>query len=261
MLALLENCYGKSKFNSHLILHPKLQKSEKILQYAYLGDCDKVIDEVKKGANPNLTTPWKETPLIYMSKYNCPKAVAILLKNKADVNYIDQNGFTALLHAGTVYLGSKISFAKRQKRFTQIVKSLVQAGAKINIKSNNGNYLLRLVGCEGSLEVFNYLMKRGIKKEQVSGALVCAIRWKYKELYEHIFKKYMQYVNINYQFMGYETALIAASIWKGNLPLVKKLVTLGADFNQKGKDRGSAIETAKKRGNTEIYNYLRSLKN
>lgn len=80
------------------------------------------------------------TPLLTAVHNLCPESVAILLKKRADPNFADQDGYTALHH---------IASSWPQKRMATTVDQLLAAGADINARDKLGRTPLMMTAYAG----------------------------------------------------------------------------------------------------------------
>ena len=80
------------------------------------------------------------TPLLTAVHNYCPGSVAILLKNGADPNFADRDGYTALHH---------IASSWPQERMAATIDQLLLAGADINARDKNGRTPLMMTAYAG----------------------------------------------------------------------------------------------------------------
>jgi ankyrin repeat protein len=126
------------------------------------------------------------------------------------INKQDRSGRTALMYA----TGSK---------FTEIVKLLLQAGAKIDIQDIDGDTALVFASNTGNIEITELLLQAGAK--------------------------------VNIQDVTGSTALIIASD-QGHTEIVKLLLKFGAKTTFRDNGGNTALSLARRGGRTEIVKLL-----
>jgi ankyrin repeat protein len=104
-----------------------------------------------RGANPNLADKYGNTALTKAALTNNMEAVRLLLERGANPNAKSKTeNETALMWAA-------------EKRFTDIVEALLDAGADLNAKSTKGKTALMVAVQYGSLDTVQALLRRGAK--------------------------------------------------------------------------------------------------
>lgn len=204
----------------------ELQVSMTPLMYAsYLGNYEIVryLVEEKK-ADINIENEYGWTALKYASDEGRLEIVKYLVENGASVDAevltITKNleVFEYLLEQGNLninsvgYLGmTALSLASIEYGNLEMIKYLLEKGADINVKNEDGSTALMTASMYGNLEIIKYLIENG--------------------------------ADINAKDNDGSTALIYASKW-GNLETVEYLVKNGADINIKDIENKTALDWA-----------------
>lgn len=204
----------------------ELQVSMTPLMYtSYLGNYEiaKYLIEDKK-ADVNAENEYGWTALKYASDEGRLEIVKYLVENGASVDAevltITKNLeiFEYLLEQGNLninsvgYLGmTALSSASIEYGNLEMIKYLLEKGADINVKNEDGSTALMTASMYGNLEIIKYLIENG--------------------------------ADINAKDNDDSTALIYASKW-GNLETVEYLVKNGADINIKDIENKTALDWA-----------------
>lgn len=185
----------------------------------------KVAECIKNGADVNCT--WtngyieNETPLMLASDSGLAEMVDLLLKSGADVRLKTisiSNGagdLTALHYA--------LNPGKKEKRYLNIIKALLEAGADPDSPSNNGNTPLANAAQGGWTDAVVLLLKNGAKAHTRSGV-------KYPPLH--------------------------AAVLSGNTDLVKLLVERGSPVDCRDERGNTALMTALENGREDSVEFL-----
>lgn len=204
----------------------ELQVSMTPLMYAsYLGNYEiarYLVEEKKADINAENEYGW--TALKYASDEGRLEIVKYLVENGASVDAevltITKNLeiFEYLLERGNLninsvgYLGmTALSLASIEYENLEMIKYLLEKGADINVKNEDGSTALMTASMYGNLEIIKYLIENG--------------------------------ADINSKDNDDSTALIYASKW-GNLETVEYLVKNGADINIKDIENKTALDWA-----------------
>lgn len=94
----------------------------------------RIFTLLHKGLNPNAKNKNGETPLFYSVNHGTVKATKILLTGYSDPNAMDLEGNTPL---NTIELKESLTEEEKTKIKSQI-ELLIEAGAKLDIKNNQG---------------------------------------------------------------------------------------------------------------------------
>ena len=228
-------------------------KDRNLIKATINEDMDKVITLIEKGADVNVQDRdeiahyrRESTPIIIASERGNLEIVRYLVKNGADVNFIDACDGTALMEAS-------------ESGNLEIVKYLVENGANIHFKNYRGETALMNASAKGNLEVVKYLIEKGADVNVISKgytALIVASDYSHLEVVKHLVEKG---ADVNIIVNGY-TALIRASI-RGNLEIVKILVENNANLDFQAFSGQTGLDFAKKNGHVEVVEYLKGLKN
>lgn len=130
--------------------------NQKLIYFSINGYRQGIMEVLKKGADPNARdhTPGceGETPLMKAVLNNDIRTSRLLLKNKADVNAVDEQGESALLIAA--YFG-----------YEELTHLLVEKGADVNLKSKSGISPLFIAADRDKVKIVNYLLPKGARAE------------------------------------------------------------------------------------------------
>ena len=227
-------------------------KDRNLIKATINEDMDKVVTLIEKGADVNAQDRdeiahyrSESTPIIIASERGSLEIVRYLVKNGADVNFIDACDGTALMEAS-------------ESGNLEIVKYLVENGANIHFKNYRGETALMDASAKGNLEVVKYLIEKGADVNVISKgytALIVASDYSHLEVVKHLVEKG---ADVNIIVNGY-TALIRASI-RGNLEIVKILVENNANLDFQAFSGQTGLDFAKKNEHAEVVEYLESLR-
>lgn len=128
---------------------------------------------VSKGADLNIKNKYGYTALMKAANEGHLEVVKFLVKSGADVNIKDKSGDTALHNAIDLFMETlKVSTYKGKetksatlneaiKKHTDIAKFLIDNGADVNAKNDNGDTVLIKASNSGNLDIVKYLVKNG----------------------------------------------------------------------------------------------------
>uniref|UniRef100_UPI004047B8CD ankyrin repeat domain-containing protein n=1 Tax=Aliarcobacter sp. TaxID=2321116 RepID=UPI004047B8CD len=185
---------------------------------------------IQKGADVNIGSPLMKA---LTTEHGSDEIAELLIKNGANVNYIDSNGRSPLIQACCKFDGDRY----------KLVKLLIEHGANLNYQDKNGNTALMMIhnsGCD--LIIIDKIFNNDATYEVLST------------------EKIMNFLlengaDINIRNKMGMTPLMQHAI-NGNDRLVKILLERGADIN--AKSEMTAFDLAK---NEEIKNLIKSTKN
>lgn len=241
-----------------------------------------IIEELlAKGINA--TTNYSgRTALIYASRYGYIEIVRALISRGADSNIQDGYGMTALMHA-TDFNGVKQEMLKplllagvnilaedeygitalmRATDFTEhtkVVKSLIKAGADVNIKDIKCETALMLAAFYGYPDIVKALIKAGAdvnaKHDYGRTVLMWATMPGHTEIVQILLKAGSDAgINAQDDYTG-ATALMEAAM-RGSTEILASLIVAGADVNAKTYGDRTALMIAAVMGYTAIVKSL-----
>lgn len=210
--------YMKFLITNGIDVNEKTQQGYSALSYAtYLGTSERVVGILlEMGARVNIQDNNGKTPLMNAVSTLIPAErkiakVKMLLSNGADPNIRDKNGATAIDYAGR---------ESGRPETSEIIKLLIEKGATVNHKDNQGNEPLmaavRGYGGRGSNG-----QKRGLKHGRTFGVGIV------EDLLD-------RGANVNATDKAGNSPLIYAVKYysNDNSQLIKLLISRGADVNQ-----------------------------
>ncbi len=225
--------------------------NQDLIFQVYNNNLDSVILLLKQGANPNANDTMQDvTALMYAVGANNLKAVKILvnaganinykpyyntppfiqsvidrdtsiiyfmLKNKANVNQVDDYGATALHYAAG--LG-----------YYKIVKLLLKNGANVNKKSKDGNTPLDLATITNQYDIVKLLLKNRAKINNTDNLkntpLITAAEYDYPELIKLFLSKKADYKHKN----SFDLDALTVSLRNGNLENAKTIFNTDSSY-------------------------------
>ena len=244
-------CYGASKTVSLLI-----QNGANVEAFdPYLGDTALKMASVKgyqsvvklllnAGASVNSINIISKSALFDAAFNNQMAVLKILMEAGADINYIGNDGKTAVDEAN-----------ERNNLAAMAYFKSIEPGAE---KRND----LYLAIMDRNVEKVANLLRQGVYSNSIldhcchhtgSPALMCAVCVQSYEIVELLLNENAQVDLREHTF--HATALLEAARG-GNLLLVAKLVTNGANVNALDKDGDSALRLAARFGHTDVVKYL-----
>jgi ankyrin repeat protein len=122
-----------------------LRMNRQLCIYAENGQLDSVLSVLRRGANPNYTTPFSITPLMYATEGGHVDVVKTLLHNGANPDKQPLDGFSSLMHA---CLNADFECAYALARY----------GAKLDLKDNYGGAALHYATISGSIDLVDMLI-------------------------------------------------------------------------------------------------------
>ena len=210
-----------------------------------LSNVDRIHDESKTCADPNVHSNDEFTALILASEYGNQRIVELLLEKQVDPNVQNsENGRTALIQAS-------------QGGHYQVVEILLQKGADPNIHDNEGWTALIFASFDGHYQVVELLLKKGadpnIHDKEGWIALISAAQNGHQKVVELLLEKQVD-PNVQNCKNG-RTALIQAS-QGGHYQVVEILLQKGADPNIHDNDGSTAIIEASINGHYQVVEIL-----
>lgn len=154
-----------------------------LLYAATTGNLQSVQSLLQAGANPNDTLPNNQTALMLAARTGNSSTVHLLAESGADVMKCADNGYSALLYAviggsitalqellthGTAKMKTSrgttaLMLAVREENLN-MVKFLLEMGADVNARDNNGQTALKIANVHNKLEIITLLKSAGAKE-------------------------------------------------------------------------------------------------
>jgi ankyrin repeat protein len=211
------------------------------------GDLQKVRLLLDRGADPKIRTKGGRTALHAAAMYDGGYDVVKLLIDKgAEADAKDEGGATPLIEAGAAY-------------DTRAAQFLLDHGANVNARDRAGRTPLINAASNGSLASARLLLKHGADPNISSffgiPAVALAILKDDTNLFRLLASNGSK-LNIR---DGYENTMLmwAAFSERGNTQIVGDLIKSGVDVNARNKKGETALDWAKRRGNTPIVDMLK----
>jgi len=195
----------------------KFSKGNKLTKAAAEGDIEQVKNLLQEGKFSDSISD----ALISAGANGKTEMVQFLIKNGADVNFVDVSGFTPLALASTN---------------ADIARILLENGAevnKINQLSNGGDGTALIIAAEGNYEVVKILLKNGadvnyVCKDNMT-ALTTALQNNQSDIACLLLKAG---ANPNCKYKGFSPLMwVVGQEGKENIKLVEALLAAGADVN------------------------------
>ncbi len=214
-----------------------------LIEATQLGDETRVRAALEAGADVNMRTAYKDTPLTLAAGLGYLKVVNLLLDQGADVNARIKFNSTALSWAA--YNGK-----------TKVARSLIDRGASVNARDKGGSTALTFAAQNGHLDMAKLLSDKGADLNNVAGSgntpLILASKKGWANVVDYLLGRGARVEPANEE--GF-TALMEAS-QNGHLKIVKLLLTRVKNVDERNEDRFSALMLASAKGHQEIVKTL-----
>lgn len=166
------------------LLEPEQQSlNRQLLQAVHTKNYDDAKKLLKENADPNIRDTLGRGPLTWAIMNNDPNMVKLLIKNKANIAHLNQNGLTAsevavqnehyeiafilqqnLYQQNTFLVPLLHQVVKEQD--TKMVAALVKRGVDVKAKSENGDTALTIAEEIKNAEIIDLLKKPSIVKQK-----------------------------------------------------------------------------------------------
>ncbi len=231
---------------------------------------------ISAGANINLQSKHEKTPLYVASEEGREAIVKLLVRNNADVNYLNGLNKTTALYIASekgheaiaellIRNNADVNHINRidrtalyiasEKGHEAIVKLLVRNNASVNHINRFGHAPLYIASEKGHLKIVEFLIKHKADINQLtmgSTALYVASEKGQLEIVDLLLRKG---IDTNLAGKGAQTPLYIASE-KGYLKIVKLLIQGGADVNLVDQFDKSPLHVASEKGHVSVVEYL-----
>jgi len=171
------------------------------------------------------------------------------------VNKILKNGFNVNKIIDTFYKHTIIFYAINTKN-VELVKMIVENGAKLNIKNKNHDTPLVYASKLENRNIVNYLITQNIDYSVQENLLQEILVFNDSKLID---KCLAEGLSINSENELGNTPLIMAVYDRANLKTIKYLIKKGANLDAISDRNKNILEVAKINNREEIYNYLKNI--
>jgi|ERR1700733_2915153 len=214
--------------------------NEKLLKAMEDKKADEIVRLLKQGADINFEDKDGFTSLLVACSKNCPEIVKLLIGRGADVNLADKNGWTPL-------------YAACCHGYLEIVKKLIEHEADVNLACDDGRTpLYAACICGREIEIVKLLIEH---KAAINLADKNGVTPLYRACWDNhsdIVKLFIEnQAGINLADKNGWTPLHVVC-WEGHSEIVKLLIEHGADINLKKEDGQTALDIANGRGHSGI---------
>jgi len=197
------------------------------------------------------------TALMLASAMGLSVTVKKYIANGANPNDVNNNGEIALMLVGVTD-----ESRKHKTVYSEIVKTLVAAGANVNAKDKSGATALFSASIDGNTEVVKALISAGadvnIKAKNEVTILMVASGWNgNREIVKALIDAGAE---VNASDSRGQTALIYAAI-AGNAETAKELIASGANIYMARQDGKIALTLAEEKCKNEVAKILREQEN
>ncbi|CAA6809506.1 MAG: InterPro IPR002110 COGs COG0666 [uncultured Sulfurovum sp.] len=198
---------------------------------------------LKNGADIETKNEEGWTPLIFSCLIRDKKIIKFLLDNGADIEAEGKNGWTALIYSS-------------MQGHKEVVKLLLDNGADIEAKSEKGLTALIYSSSEEDKEVVKLLLEYGADIEAKSEKGLTALIYSAGNGHKEVVKLLLENgADIEAKDKNGWTALIYSS-GNGHKEVVKLLLEYGADIETKDESRWTALIASSWQGHKEVVKLL-----
>jgi ankyrin repeat protein len=207
---------------------------------------------VAKGANVNLLSIKRTTPLVVAVTSKSLIIVELFLNNNADFTAVTEDGITALMIA--IVSGCSLIAEKLIKKYTATGKA-----AQLNFLSSKGHTALLLAAALGNLPIVQELLKAGaevdIPDKDGDTPLLIACQGDKKSHLEIAKLLIEKKADVNFRNNNGVTCLHRAT-FNNNVDMLNILLAHGANVNAKNVIKQYPLHLAAEKGFTEIAELL-----
>lgn len=206
------------------------------------GNLKLVKHFLEKGADVNGLDDNGFTPLMMAASEDQPEIAQLLIDKGAKVNFVNEQGWTALTEAADegAYATAKV---------------LLNAGADAHLKINNGASPLKMAASEGHAQILQLLIDKGAKLSTITAGqppLHAAAEEGQLEVVKMLLGMNADLAQVDEH--GRTPLMYAAE--EGQLSVVQFLVEKGSKVNQQDKQGRTAISYAAGERQTEVVRFL-----
>jgi ankyrin repeat protein len=206
------------------------------------GNLKLVKHFLEKGADVNGLDDNGFTPLMMAASENQPEIAQLLIDKGAKVNFVNAQGWTALTEAA-------------DEGALATAKVLLNAGADAHLKIKNGNSPIRMAASEGHAQILQLLIDKGAKLSTITegqAPLHAAAEEGQLEVVKMLLGMNADLGQLDEH--GRTPLMYAAE--EGHLSVVQLFVEKGAKVNQQDKEGRTALAYAAEERQTEVVRFL-----
>jgi len=236
---------GKEEIRDLLLLPVEIESSinKRLMLASVVGDAESVEMLLKNGANPNYRDKDGWTPLHYAAYRGRVDVAELLIKHGAEINAKDNDGATPLHLAA-------------QKGHVDVAELLIKYSAEVNARSNNGRTPLHAAALGDHVKVAELLIKHGAevnaRDDNGTTPLHYAASWGHVDVAELLIKHGAE---INAGDKNGYTPLHLAT-YHGQVKVAELLIKHGAEINAKDNDGEAPLHRAALNGHAGVAELL-----
>ena len=120
--------------------------------------CEVLVKELKADVNAVNTSYYESQTALMKAAFHGNKEICeLLIKAGANVNAVDKNGKTALIHAAYRHVGYSGDY--KSENYEEFCRLLIKSGADVDAVDNNGKTALMWAAQQASVGVFRVLVE------------------------------------------------------------------------------------------------------
>ena len=218
---------------------------------------EKIMELINSSDDINVKGRRGDTVLMLASAFNNnPGIIKALIRDGADVNARNDQGWTALMSA----------LANEANSNSQIIKILIEAGADVKAKNNRGITARDLAKRKQNIEIQKLADTLLFVSENPTADLYNVVKDSRTSITQ-IKTLINAGADVNAKDKSGNTIFMNAVKYNSNVEIIKTLLSAGADINAKNNKGQTAKDLAKKNPNyliqktAEVFNFVNDLDN